>query len=47
MDTSKIRGTHGRADAGAEIAWASSLKFDWQPKNLLDLAKAVRDWCER
>jgi predicted AlkP superfamily pyrophosphatase or phosphodiesterase len=47
MDTAKIKGSHGRTDPGAEIAWASTLKFDFEPRTLLDLARGVRDWCER
>jgi predicted AlkP superfamily pyrophosphatase or phosphodiesterase len=44
---SRVKGTHGRTGPGSEIAWASSLKFDFEPKSSLDLAAAVRDWCER
>ncbi len=47
QNVSKVKGTHGRVGAGSEIAWASSLRFDFEPKNLLDLSRAVRDWCER
>ena len=47
QNTDKVKGSHGRTGAGTEIAWASTLKFDFEPKSLLDLAKAVRDWCDR
>lgn len=47
MDTAKIKGSHGRTGPGAEIAWASTLKFDFEPHTLLDLARGVRDWCGR
>ena len=41
----RIKGSHGRA--GQPVAWASSLQFDFKPGSLLDLSRAVRDWCER
>jgi hypothetical protein len=47
MNTSKVKGTHGRDGQGREIAWASSLKFDFEPKSLIDLARATRNWCDR
>lgn len=47
MDTAKVKGTHGRAGAGADIAWATSLNVDFTPRTLLDLSRMVRDWCER
>lgn len=47
MDTTKVKGTHGRAGPGAEIAWATSLNVNFAPHNLPDLARIVRDWCER
>ena len=47
MNTAKIQGSHGRTGPGAEIAWASTLSFDFEPRTLLDLARGVRAWCER
>ena len=45
MDTTKVKGSHGRP--GEPVTWASSLAFDFQPSSILDLARHVRDWCER
>lgn len=47
LNTARVRGTHGRIGPAHDIAWASSLRFDFEPKSQLDLAKAVRDWCDR
>lgn len=47
QDTSRIKGTHGRADAGDAMAWATSLETSFAPRTLLDLSRLVRDWCER
>ncbi len=44
QDTSRIRGTHGRAGAGRKVAWASTLELAEQPETLTDLAGGVRDW---
>lgn len=45
MNPAKIGGSHGRP--GQPVAWTSTLRFDRQPEHLLDLARAVRDWCDR
>lgn len=47
LDTARVGGTHGRVDANAEVAWATSLEPRITPRSLLDLASLVRDWCER
>ena len=47
LDTTRVKGSHGRGGPGAEIAWASTLRFDFEPRSLLDLAAGVRDWCAR
>jgi hypothetical protein len=38
LDTSRVRGSHGRVGPGREIAWASTLDFPCKPASLLDLA---------
>ncbi len=38
LDTSRIRGSHGRVGPGREIAWASTIDFTPKPASLLDLA---------
>lgn len=47
QNTGRVKGTHGRVGEGAEIAWASSLDLAAEPRSLLDLADAVRRWCEQ
>ena len=42
LDTSRIRGSHGRVGPGREIAWASTLDFPLKPTSLLDLAGQVK-----
>ncbi len=44
MNTSKIRGTHGRTGPGYETAWQSSITFSEQPRTLVDLARGVQEW---
>ncbi len=44
-NTAKIKGTHGRP--GARVAWTTSLPMNFAPKTILDLARIVRDWCDR
>ena len=45
LDTEKVRGTCGRADA--PIAWSSSLAFPAAPNSLIDLARLTRAWLEK
>ena len=45
MNTSKVKGTHGRADESASIAWAGSLDIKASPRTLLDLSGSVGEWC--
>jgi len=42
----KIRGSHGRVGPGREVAWGATFPLKTQPANLIELAKAVRDWVE-
>jgi len=42
LDTSRIRGSHGRVGPGREIAWASTLDLPRKPATLLDLAGQVK-----
>jgi predicted AlkP superfamily pyrophosphatase or phosphodiesterase len=45
-DTRKIHGAHGNAGPGYEIAWASSLALDPEPKTFLELSAATQRWME-
>ncbi|MCX7008943.1 MAG: hypothetical protein NTY53_17140, partial [Kiritimatiellaeota bacterium] len=42
QDATRVRGTHGLAGAGREVAWASSLSFA-KPVTLLDLAQQLKN----
>jgi hypothetical protein len=42
LDTSKVRGTHGRAGPGRAVAWASTMEFPCPPRTLLELAGEVK-----
>jgi hypothetical protein len=42
MDTTKIKGTHGRADAECDVALISSIPL--QANTFLDLTSNLRDW---
>ena len=44
MNTARIKGSHGRPDA--PVAWTSTLDLPNPPRNILDLATAVRAWCQ-
>lgn len=44
QNAARIRGSHGRADAGRDVVWASTLTLDTQPADLIELAEAVRTW---
>jgi len=46
-DTSQIKGSHGRVRDDRLASWASTCDFETQPKTLLDLATAARDWLGR
>lgn len=37
----RIRGTHGSNTAGREVAWWSTLDFEQEPKNIIDIAKSL------
>jgi len=43
QNPARIRGTHGRAGKGTEIAWTSSLDFRTSPASLLELAQEVQN----
>ncbi len=44
LDTAKIKGSHGRVDPDAPIAWAGSLQLGRSPSTFLEIADAVREW---
>ncbi len=46
MDTSRIRGTHGRAGPDRPTAWASTLDLPNEPATLIELAAAVKDYLD-
>lgn len=45
MDTTKIRGSHGRPNEN--VAWGSSLEFAAAPNSLLDLARFTKVWLDK
>ncbi|MCS6771057.1 MAG: alkaline phosphatase family protein [Kiritimatiellae bacterium] len=47
LDTSKVRGSHGRVGPEDSIAWASSFEPDRPIETLVDLALAARDRIQR
>jgi predicted AlkP superfamily pyrophosphatase or phosphodiesterase len=46
QDAGRIRGSHGRAGADRQAAWASTIPFASRPRSLLDLAASVKNWLE-
>jgi len=44
FDTTKINGAHGRVGEGYEVAWSSSLNFETEPADVLDLSRRVQSW---
>jgi hypothetical protein len=44
MDTSKIRGSHGRP--GDRVGWSSSLQFAAKPESVLDIARFTKAWLD-
>ncbi|MHC4563138.1 MAG: alkaline phosphatase family protein [Planctomycetota bacterium] len=44
QNTSRIRGSHGRADEGRDVQWAATLQLDDEPADLIELAGQVRMW---
>jgi predicted AlkP superfamily pyrophosphatase or phosphodiesterase len=44
MDTSRIRGSHGRP--GDFVAWSSSIDFPVQPASMLNLARSTQGWLD-
>lgn len=43
-DHTKVRGTHGRGGGGRDVCFASSIKFDRMPADVVDLGRCVGDW---
>ena len=46
MDTTKIRGAHGRVGPGYEVGFSSSLPCETEPTSVLDLTARVRTWLD-
>jgi len=46
MNTAKIKGSHGRPGSGAEVAWASTIDFGREPKDLVELSGLVKKWLD-
>jgi predicted AlkP superfamily pyrophosphatase or phosphodiesterase len=46
-DPSEIAGSHGRTGPGRSTCWTSTCRLAGEPKTLIDLAHAVRDWLEK
>jgi predicted AlkP superfamily pyrophosphatase or phosphodiesterase len=40
----RVCGTHGRAGPGRRVAWSSTIPFDPEPANLVELAGCVGKW---
>ncbi|OQW97837.1 MAG: hypothetical protein BWK77_00780 [Verrucomicrobia bacterium A1] len=40
-DPLRIRGSHGRAGAGCEVAWTASFELPYEPATLVDLARSL------
>jgi len=41
-DATRVRGSHGRAGEGREVAWAATFDLGAEPADLIELAKAVQ-----
>lgn len=41
---SRVKGTHGRGGKGRNVCFASSVKFDRMPADVVDLGRCVGDW---
>ena len=44
QNTGKIKGSHGRAGAGCQTAWASTVDLSDEPTSLIELALGVKNW---
>ncbi|HEX4085034.1 MAG TPA: hypothetical protein VHY22_08995, partial [Chthoniobacteraceae bacterium] len=44
MDTTRIRGSHGRP--GDRVAWNTSLDFAAEPASMLDVARFTKAWLD-
>jgi predicted AlkP superfamily pyrophosphatase or phosphodiesterase len=44
MDTTRIRGSHGRP--GDKVAWSTSLDFAAAPESMLDIARFTKAWLD-
>jgi len=40
-DATRVRGSHGLVGEGAEVAWATDLELEGEPRSVLDIARAV------
>jgi len=47
VNAARVKGSHGRAGDGCEVAWGATFDLPGQPRNLIDLAASVREWLER
>ncbi len=47
MDTSKVKGSHGRIGPGRDVAWAGTVDFPEEPDDIAGLGRAVGDWLGR
>ncbi len=45
-NTAKVRGTHGRTGTGREVVYASSIDFETETRDLIELARASKDWMD-
>lgn len=47
VNTARVKGSHGRAGDGCEVAWGATFDLPGEPRNLIDLAASVREWLEQ
>jgi predicted AlkP superfamily pyrophosphatase or phosphodiesterase len=44
QNSSLVRGSHGKTGHGRQTCWASSISFDRQPADIVELAGQVQNW---
>ncbi len=45
-DTAKVRGTHGKTGPDREVVYASSVDFQTEPRDLIELSRSAREWMD-
>jgi hypothetical protein len=44
LNTARVKGSHGRAGDGCEVAWGATFDLPGEPANATELGARVRDW---